>query len=139
MLQKKYIKKHNPNWKQIPGHPYRILITGGSLSQKTNSLFNLISHQPDINKIHLYANDPYEAKYQLLINKRENARLKHLSNSKAFTEYSNDMDDIYKNIWKLNANKKRKILIVFDDMIADMLSNKIINLVVPALFIRGKN
>ena len=43
-------KKHNPNWPQIPDHPYRILITGGSCSGKTNSLLNLISHQQDIDK-----------------------------------------------------------------------------------------
>ena len=57
------IKEHNPNWPQIPDHPYRILILGCSGSGKTNSLFNLISHQPDIDKIYLYAKDPYETKY----------------------------------------------------------------------------
>ena len=67
------IKEHNPNLPQIPDYPYRILISGGSRSGKTNLLFNLISHEPDINKIYFYAKDPYEAKYQLLINKRENA------------------------------------------------------------------
>ena len=71
---------------------------GGSGSGKTNSLFNLINQQPDIDKIYLYAKDPYEAKYQLLINKRESTGLKYLNDSKAFIEYSNDMDDIYKNI-----------------------------------------
>ena len=58
-------------------------IIGGSGSGKTNSLFNLISHQPYIDKIYLYAKDPYEAKYKLLINKRESAGLKHLNDSKA--------------------------------------------------------
>ena len=61
------IKEHNPNWLQIPDHPYRILIIGGSGSGKTNSSFNLINHQPDIDKIYLYAKDPYEAKYQFII------------------------------------------------------------------------
>ena len=65
-----------------------------------------------------------EQKYQQLINKRKNTGLKHLNDSKAFIEYSNDMDDVYKNIVEHNPNKKYKILIVFDDMIADMLSNK---------------
>ena len=74
----------------------------------------------------------------MLINKRERAGLKHLNDSKAFIEYSNDMDDIYKNIEEYNPNKKRKILIVFDDMIADMLSNKKLNPVVTELFIRGR-
>ena len=70
-VMKGNIKKHNPNWPQILDHPYRILVIRGFESGKTNSLFNLISHQPDIDKICLYAKGPYEAKYQLLINKRE--------------------------------------------------------------------
>ena len=93
-------------------------------SAKTNSLFNIISQQPDIDKVYLCAKDPYEAKYQFLINKRESTGLKHLNDSKAFIKYSNDMDDIYKNIEEYNPIKKRKILIAFDDTIADMLSNK---------------
>ena len=87
-------------------------------------LFNLINHEPDIDRIYLYAEDPYEAKYQLLINKGESTGLKHLNDSKGFIEYSNDMDDIYKNIEEYNSNKKRKIIIVLHNMIADMLSNK---------------
>ena len=137
-VTKENIKENNPNWPQIPNHLYRILITGESGSGKTNSLFNLINQQPDIDKIYLYAKDPYEAKYQFLINKRESTELKHLNDSKAFIEYSNDMDDSYKNIEEHNPNKKRKILIVFDDMIADMLSSKKLNLIVTELFIRGR-
>ena len=56
---------------KICDHPDKILTIRGSGSGKTNSLFNLISQQSDINKIYLYAKDPYEAKYQFLINKRE--------------------------------------------------------------------
>ena len=137
-ITKEDIKEHNPNWPEIPDHPYRILIVGGSGSGKTNALLNLINHEPDIDKIYLYAKDPYEAKYQFLINKRESTGLKHFNDSKAFIEYSNDMDDIYKNIEEYNPNKKRKILIVFDDMIADMLSNKNLNPIVTKLFIRGR-
>ena len=70
-ITKENINKHNPNWPQISDHPYRILITGSSGSGKTNALRNLISHQPDIDKIYVYAKDPCEAKYQFLINKRE--------------------------------------------------------------------
>ena len=70
----------------------------GSGSGKKKSLFNVISYPPDINNIYLYAKDPYEAKYQFLINKRVNLGLKHLNDSKVFIEFSNDMDDIYKNI-----------------------------------------
>ena len=75
-------------------------------------------------KIQLYVKDSFEAKYKFLINKRESTGLKHFSDSKAFIEYLNDVDDIYKNIEEHNPNKKHKILIVFDDMNADMLSNK---------------
>ena len=88
MLQKKEnIKEYNPNWLQILDHLYRILIIGTSRSRKTNSLFNLVSHQPNIDKIYLYTKDPYEAKYQLLVNKRESTGLKHLNYFKAFMEY----------------------------------------------------
>ena len=76
--------------------------------------------------------------YQFLINKRKNTGLRHFNDSRAFIEYSNDMDNIYKNIEEYNPNMKRKILIVFDDMIADMLSNKKFNPVVSELFIRGR-
>ena len=88
ILQKKEnIKEYNPNWLQILDHLYRILIIGTSGSRKTNSLFNLVSRQPNINKIYLYAKDPYEAKNQLLVNKRESTGLKHLNYFKAFMEY----------------------------------------------------
>ena len=73
----------------------------------------------------------------MLINKRNNAGLKHFNDSKSFTEYSNDMDDVYKNIDEYNVNKKCKILIVVDDVIADMLSNAYYhNPIVTELFIR---
>ena len=74
----------------------------------------------------------------MLINKREGIGLKHLNDPKSFTEYSHDVDDIYKNIEEYNRNKKLKILIVFDDMIANMLDNKKFNPIVTELFIRGK-
>ena len=96
---------------------------------------NLINYQPDIDKIYLYAKDPYEAKYQFLINKRERIGLKHFNDPKAF-EY--DMQDVYKNIDEYNADKEHKILIVFDDMIADMINNKNLNPIVTELFIRGR-
>ena len=108
----------------IPDHPYRIFLLRGSRSGKTNSLFNVISQQPDTDKIYLYAKDPSKGKHHFLINKRESTGLKHLNNSIAFTEYSNNMDDIYKNIEEYSSNKKRKILIIFDDIIVKILSNK---------------
>ena len=129
---------HNKNWPYIPNHPYRILIIGGSGSGKTNLLLNLIENQPDIDKIYLYAKDPYESKYQYLINKRESAGINHFNNPKAFIDYSNDMDDVYKNIDDYNHDKENKILIVFDNMIADKIHNKKLNSIVTELFIRGR-
>ena len=127
--------KYNSKRPYIPDHPYRILIVGGSGSTRINALFNLINNQPDIDKIYLYAKDPYEAKYQYLINKHKKLGLNHFDDHKAFMEYSNDMQDVYKNIEDYNPGKKRKILIVFDDMIADMINNKRL---VTELFIRGR-
>ena len=131
------IIEHNSKWPYIPDHPYRIFIIGSSGSGKTNALLNLINNQPDIDKIYLYAKDPYENKYQYLINKREKVGLNHSNDPKAFMEYSNDMQDVYKNIEDYNPIKKRKVLIVFDDMIADMINNNKLNPIVTQLFITG--
>ena len=130
------IIEHNSKWPYIPDHPYRVRIIGGSESGKTNALLNLINNQPDIDKIYLYAEDPYEKKYQYLI-KREKKGLNHFNDPKAFMEYSNDMQDVYKNIEDYNPIKKRKELI-FDDMIADMINNNKLNPIVTELFIRGR-
>ena len=130
--------EHNSKWPYISDHLYRILIVGGSGSGKTNALLNLINNQPDIAKIYLYAKDPYEAKYQYLIKKREKVGLNHFNDPKAFIECSNYIHDVYKNIEDYNPGKKRKIIIVFDDMIADMITNKKLNPVVTELFIRGR-
>ena len=131
-------KEHNFNWPYIPDHPYGILIIGGSGTGKTNALLNLINNQPDIDKISLYAKDPYGNKYHYLINKRESVGLKHFNDPKAFIEYSNNVHDVYKNIDNYNLNKENKILIAFDDMIADMINNKKLNSIVTELFIRGR-
>ena len=132
------IIEHNSKWPYIPDHPYRILIIGGSGSGKTNALLNLINNQPDIDKINLYAKDPYEAKFQYLINKREKVGLDHFDDPKAFIQYSNDMQDVNSNIDDYNPRKKRKVLIVFDDMISDMINNKKLDSIVTELFIRGR-
>ena len=87
--------QHNLKWPYIPDHLYRILIIGVSRSEKTNALLNLINNQPDIDKIYLYAKDPYEAKCQFLVNKRESTGRKHFCDPKAFIEYSNNMQDVY--------------------------------------------
>ena len=139
LLHKKNIKEHNPKWLQVPSCPYMILIIEGSESRKANSLSNLVSHQSDINKMHLYAKGSYKANLQLLIDNQESAGLKYLNDSKAFIKYTNEMDDIYKNIKENKLNKKCKILIVIDNMIAGMLSNIKFNPMVTVLFIRSIN
>ena len=101
-------------------------------------MLNLTNNQPDIDKICWYAKDPYEAKYQYLINKRECVGINRLNDPKAFIEYSNDMHKVCKNVDNYNPDKENKILIVFDDMIADMIDNKKLNSVVTELFIRGR-
>ena len=116
----------------IPDYSYRVLIIGGSRSGKTYSLYNLISEQPDNDKHHIYIYI-----YKFLINKQESAGLKHFNNYKAFVKCSNDMNDIYKDIEEYNSNKKRKMLLAFDDMIVDMVSNKKLNPIVTELFSTG--
>ena len=88
--------EHNLKWLYIQDDSCRILTIGGSGSEKTNILPDLINNQPDIDKIYSYARDPSEAKYQYLKNKRESTGLKHFNDLQAFIEYSNDMEDVYK-------------------------------------------
>ena len=117
-------KEHNKKWPFILEHPYRILIIGGSGLGKTNALLNLIKEQDDIDKIYLYAKDLSEPKYKSLIKKHEDVGTNHFNDSNAFIECSNTMDDVYENIGDYNPNRQRKTLILFDDMIADIVSNK---------------
>ena len=130
--------EHNLEWPYILDHPYRILIIGDSGSGKTNALLNLINNQLDIDKAYLYAKDPYEKKYQFVINKRESTRLKYFNDPKAVIEHSSHMQDVYKNIEEYNIGRKWEILIVFDYMIADMINNKKLNSAVTELFIKGR-
>ena len=131
--------KNNEKWPYIPDHPYRILIIGGSRSGKTKTLLNLIKEQDKCNaidKICLYSRDLKEPKYQFVIEKRENAGIKHYNDRNAFIECSNTMDDVYENINDYNPIRKRKKLIVFDDMIADIMTNRRFQAIIKELFIR---
>ena len=129
-------KEHNEKWPYIPDHPYRILIIGGSGSGKTNALLNLINEQNDIDKIYLYARDLNKPKYKILIKKRKDAGIKHLNDPNAFIECSNTMDDVYENINDYNPIRKRKKIIVFDDMITDIMTFKKFQAIIKELFIR---
>ena len=109
-----------------------MLIIGLSGSGKTNAFLNLIQKQDNdnlIDKIYLY-----EPKYQFLIKNCEDAGIKNLDDPNAFIEYSNTMDDVYNNIDDCNPRRKRKI--VFDDMIADIMTNKKFQAMIKELFIR---
>ena len=129
-------KEHNEKWPYIPDHPYRVLIIGGSGSGKTNTLLHLINEQDSIDKIYLHAKYLNQPKYEFLIINRENAGIKHCDNPNAFIEYSNAMDDVYKKIDHYNPRRKRKVLIAFDDMIADIMTNKLFQAIIKELFIR---
>ena len=120
---------------------YRMLIIGSSGSGKTNALPNLIQQDNKnlIDKIYLYAKDLSEPKYQFLIKKCEDAGIKKLNDLSAFIEYSNTMDDVYSNIGDYNQKKKRTVLIVFDDVIADIMTNKRFQAIIKELFIRCRN
>ena len=112
------------------------MIIGSSGSGKTNTLLNLINKQHDIDNIYLYARDLNQPKYNTLIKKRENAGIKDLNDPNAFIECSNTMDDVFENIHDYDSSRKRKILIVFDDMIIDSMTNKKFQAITKELFIR---
>ena len=139
-ITNEYNEDHNKKWPYIPDHPYRMLIVGGSGSGKTYTLLNLIREQDSdnlIDKIYLYAKDLNEPKYQSFIKKREDPEVKYLNGSKAIIEYSQYLDDVYDVINDYNP-KKRKLLIVFDDMIADTNTNKKFKAIIKELFTRCK-
>ena len=99
-------------------------------------MLNLINEQNNIDKMYLYAKDQSEPKYEFLIKNRENVRITHLNDPNAFIECWNTMDDVYENINDYNPIIKRKKLIVFDDMIADIMTNKKFQAIIKELFIR---
>ena len=112
------------------------MIIGGSGSGKTNTLLNLIKEQDDIAKIYLYAKDLSEPKYEFLVKKGEDVGTKYLNNPNAFIECLNTMEDVYENIDDYNPSRKRKFLIVFDGIIADIMSNQKFRAITKELFVR---
>ena len=113
---------------------FRMLIIGQSGSGKTNTLLHLINNLQRIDKIYLYAKDIHEPKYEYLIDKREQAGIKNLNDPQAFIEYSDDMNDVLDHINNYNKNRDKKVLIVFDDMIADIEYNKNFKRIIKELF-----
>ena len=126
----------NKNENKDNNWPFRMLIIGPPGSGRTNTLLHLIKNLHPIDKIYLYAKDLSEPKYEFLINKREKAGIKNLNDPDAFIEYSNDMDDVLDDINNYNKNRDKKVLIVFDDMIADIMSSKKFRAIIKELFIR---
>ena len=118
--------------------PCRMLIIGPPGSGKINTLLHLINNLHPIDKISLYAKDIHEPKYEYLINKRKQVGIKNLNDPHAFIEYSNDMNDALDDINNYNKNRDKKVLIVFDDMIADIEYNKNFKRIIKELFYRAR-
>ena len=112
------------------------MITGGCGSGKTYALLNLINEKNDIGKIYLYAKDLSKSMYEILIKNYENVGIKHFNDPDSFIEGSNIMDNIYENINDYNPSRERKILVVFDDMIADIMTSKKCQAIIKELYIR---
>ena len=127
---KKKSSSENDDWS------FRMLIIRPSGSGKKNALLHLIDKFHPIDKIYLYAKDTDEEKYQYLINKREQVGIKNLNDPHAFIEYSNDMNDVLENINNYNKNKDKKVLTIFDYMIADIMRSEKFKSIIEELFIR---
>ena len=127
---KKKSSPENDDW------PFRMLIIGPSGSGKTNTLLHLIEKVHPIDKIDLYAKDTDEEKYQYLINKREQAGIKNLNDPHTFIEYSNDMNGVLEDINNHNKKMDKKVLIIFDDVIADIMRSEKFKAIFKELFIR---
>ena len=127
---KKKSSSENDDW------PFRMLIIGPLDSGKTNTLLYLINNFHPIDKIYLYAKDTDEEKYQYLINKREQVGIKNLNDPHAFIEHSSDMNDVLEDINNYNPKRDKKVLIIFDDMIADIMRSEKFKAIVKELFIR---
>ena len=112
------------------------MIIGRSGSEKSNPLLNLISQQDDIDKIYLYAKNLSEPKYGFLIKRLKNVGINYLNDPNVFSECSNKINGVYENTDHYSSNRQRKILIVFDDMIADIMTNKKFQAIIKELFTR---
>ena len=106
--------------------------------ERTNTLLHLIDNLHPIDTIYLYAKDIHEPKYEYLINKREQAGIKNLNDPNAFIEYSDDMNDVLDDINDYIKNREKQVLIVFDDMIADIEYNKNFKRIIKELFYRAR-
>ena len=126
----------NKNENKDNNWPFRMLIIGPSGSGKTNTLLHLINNLHPIDKIYLYAKDLSERKYEFLISKREQAGKKNVNDPHAFIEYSNDMDDVLDDIDNYNKNRDKKVLTIFNDMIADIIRSTKFKAITKELFIR---
>ena len=118
--------------------PFRMLIIAPSGSGKTNTLLHLINDLHPIDKIYLYAKDLHEPRHEYLMNKTEQAGIKNLNDPHAFIEYSDDMNDVLDDINNYSKNRDKKVLIVFDDMIADIEYNKNFKRIIKELFYRAR-
>ena len=127
---KKKSSSENDDW------PFRMLIIGPSGSGKTNTLLHLIDKFHPIDEIYLYTKDTDEEKYQYLINKREQAGIKSLNDPHPFIEYLNDMNDVLEDINNYNKKRDKKVLIIVDDTIADIMRSAKFKAIVKELFIR---
>ena len=125
-------KNKDNNW------PFRMLVIRPSGSGKTNTLLHLINNLHPTDKIYCYAKDVHEPKYEHLINKRKQAGIKNLIDPKAFIEYSDDMGDVLDDINNHNKNRDKKVLVVFDDMIADIEYDKNFKRIIKELFYRAR-
>ena len=121
---KKKSSSENDDW------PFRMLVIGPSGSGKTNTLLHLTNNFDPIDKMYLYAKDTDEKKYQYLINKREQAVTKNLNDPHAFIEYSHDVNDVLDDINNYNKNRDKRVLIIFDDMIADIMRSEKVKAIV---------
>ena len=131
------VSNKNTNSLEDNNWPFRMLIIGLSGSGKTNTLLHSINDLHPIDKIYLYAKDIHEPKYEYLINKREQAGIKNLNDPHDFIAYPDNMNDVLDDINNYNKNRDKKVLIVFDDMIADIEYNTNFKGIIKELFYRA--